>query len=92
MALRACAHQLVEVFTSIFNLSLNQPAAPTCFKQTTIIMKCFERQNPHLVPPLPDTLDPLPFAHHPNRSTDTIVLTVHIAFFHQDKGNIGCGL
>ena len=30
-------NQLVEVFTSIFNLSLNQSAGPTCFTETTIV-------------------------------------------------------
>src|SRR4029434_9287509 len=35
--LRGCADQLVEVFTSVFNLSLHLSAVPTCFKQATII-------------------------------------------------------
>src|SRR4029434_6693298 len=30
-------HQLAEVFTSIFNLSLHLYEVPTCFKQATII-------------------------------------------------------
>jgi len=35
--LRECADQLVEVFTSIFKLSLYQSAVPTCFSQTTFV-------------------------------------------------------
>ena len=35
--LRACADQLVGVFTDIFNLSLSQSAVPTCFKMSTIV-------------------------------------------------------
>eukprot|EP00061_Rhincodon_typus_P007638 g29535.t1 len=34
--LGSCADQLVEVFTDIFNLSLQQAEVPTCFKTTTI--------------------------------------------------------
>ena len=30
--LRACADQLVSVFTDIFNLSLSESVIPTCFK------------------------------------------------------------
>jgi hypothetical protein len=36
-ALRACADQLVGVFTDIFNQSLSQYAVPTCFKEATIV-------------------------------------------------------
>lgn len=32
-ALRACATELTDVFTSIFNLSLSQSTVPTCFKR-----------------------------------------------------------
>uniref|UniRef100_A0A3B4TE14 Reverse transcriptase domain-containing protein n=1 Tax=Seriola dumerili TaxID=41447 RepID=A0A3B4TE14_SERDU len=35
--LRACAGQLAEVLTDIFNLSLDQAAVPTCFKTTSIV-------------------------------------------------------
>ena len=35
--LRACADQLANVFTDIFNLSLSESVIPTCFKQTTIV-------------------------------------------------------
>ncbi|XP_041830687.1 uncharacterized protein LOC121632933 [Melanotaenia boesemani] len=35
--LRACAEQLAEVFTDIFNLSLTQAAVPTCLKSTSIV-------------------------------------------------------
>ncbi|KAK1798910.1 hypothetical protein P4O66_007179 [Electrophorus voltai] len=34
--LRACAEQLAQVFTDIFNLSLAQAAVPTCWKTSTI--------------------------------------------------------
>eukprot|EP00061_Rhincodon_typus_P005280 g24585.t1 len=37
-ALRPCVHQLVEVFTDIFILSLLQAEVPTCFKKATIIL------------------------------------------------------
>ncbi len=35
--LRDCAVELTDVFTDIFNISLNQAVVPTCFKATTII-------------------------------------------------------
>ena len=35
--LRACAGQLTEVLTDLFNLSLAQAAVPTCFKATPIV-------------------------------------------------------
>ena len=35
--LRACADELVGVFTDIFNLSLSQSAVPTCFNMSTIV-------------------------------------------------------
>ena len=35
--LRACASQLGEVFTDIFNLSLSQYVVHTCFKVYTIV-------------------------------------------------------
>ncbi|KAK3507242.1 hypothetical protein QTP70_012141 [Hemibagrus guttatus] len=34
---RACAEQLTDVFTDIFNLSLAQAVVPTCFKSATIV-------------------------------------------------------
>ncbi|KAI4899027.1 hypothetical protein NFI96_000382 [Prochilodus magdalenae] len=37
LVLRACAIQLAEVFTDIFNLSLRLSVIPTCFKRTTIV-------------------------------------------------------
>ena len=37
LVLRACADQLVSVFTDIFNLSLSKSVIPTCFKQITIV-------------------------------------------------------
>lgn len=36
-ALRACANELTNVFTSIFNLSLSQRTVPICYKTTTIV-------------------------------------------------------
>eukprot|EP00061_Rhincodon_typus_P009457 g32987.t1 len=36
-AFRSCVDQLVEVFSDIFNRSLLQAKAPTCFRETTII-------------------------------------------------------
>ncbi|KAK2899391.1 hypothetical protein Q8A73_012520 [Channa argus] len=36
-ALRACANELADVLTSIFNLSLSQFIVPSCFKTTTIV-------------------------------------------------------
>ncbi|KAI5608469.1 gastrula zinc finger protein XlCGF28.1-like [Silurus asotus] len=35
--LRACAGQLAQLFTDIFNLSLAQATVPTCLKTTTIV-------------------------------------------------------
>jgi hypothetical protein len=35
--LRACADQLADVFTDIFNLTLSQSVVPTCFKMATIV-------------------------------------------------------
>ena len=34
---RACADQLVSLFTNIFNMSLTESVIPTCSKQTTIV-------------------------------------------------------
>uniref|UniRef100_A0A8C8DGK4 Reverse transcriptase domain-containing protein n=1 Tax=Oryzias sinensis TaxID=183150 RepID=A0A8C8DGK4_9TELE len=36
-ALKACANELTDVLTSIFNLSLSQRVVPSCFKTTTIV-------------------------------------------------------
>ena len=36
-ALRTCANELADVFTSIFNLPLIQSTVPSCFKTTTIV-------------------------------------------------------
>ncbi|CDQ92741.1 unnamed protein product, partial [Oncorhynchus mykiss] len=40
----------------------------------------------HINSILPDTLDPLQFAYHPNRSTDASI-ALHIALCHLDKRN-----
>ncbi|KAI4905615.1 hypothetical protein NFI96_026967, partial [Prochilodus magdalenae] len=34
---QACANELADVFTSIFNLSLRQCTVPTCYKTTTVV-------------------------------------------------------
>ena len=56
---------------------------------TSVAMKCFNRLvMAHINSILPDTLDPLQFAYHPNRSTDdSISFALHTAFFHLDKRN-----
>ena len=36
-ALRACANELADVLTSIFNLSLSQCIVPRCYKTTTVV-------------------------------------------------------
>ena len=50
-------------------------------------MKCFERLvMAHINNIIPDTLDPLQFAYHPNRSTeDVISIALHTALSHLDK-------
>ena len=51
-------------------------------------MKCFEGLVKDHITTLPDTLDPLQFAYHPNSSTDdTIATTLHTALTHLDKRN-----
>ncbi|KAF7711966.1 hypothetical protein HF521_000977 [Silurus meridionalis] len=57
--LRACAGQLAQVFTDIFNLSLAQAMVPTCLKTTTIIpvpkhsaAKCLNDFRPVALTPL----------------------------------------
>ena len=52
-------------------------------------MTCFEMLvMAHINSILPDTLDPLQFAYHPNRSTDdAISIALHIALSHLDKRN-----
>jgi hypothetical protein len=56
---------------------------------TSVIIKCFERLvKDHIPSTLPDTLDPLQFAYHPNRSTyDAIAIAMHTALSHLDKRN-----
>ncbi|KAI4884175.1 hypothetical protein NFI96_007457 [Prochilodus magdalenae] len=57
--LKACASQLAEVFTNIFNLSLKQAAVPTFFKTSTIIpvpkksvVKCLNDYRPVALTPI----------------------------------------
>ena len=56
---------------------------------TSVMMKCFERLvKDHITSALPDILDPLQFAYHPNRSTDdATTITMHTALSHLDKRN-----
>ena len=54
---------------------------------TSVIMKCFERLvKNHITSTLPDTLDSLQFAYHPNTSTGDAI-TMHTALSHLDKRN-----
>ncbi|KAL0149686.1 hypothetical protein M9458_054969 [Cirrhinus mrigala] len=57
--LRDCAVELTDVFTDIFNISLNQAVVPTCFKATTIILvpkksspSCFNDYRPVALTPI----------------------------------------
>ena len=52
-------------------------------------MKSFERLvMAHVNTIIPETLDPLQFAYHPNRSTDdAISIALHTALSHLDKRN-----
>ncbi|KAL0148027.1 hypothetical protein M9458_056642 [Cirrhinus mrigala] len=57
--LRDCAVELTDVFTDIFNISLNQAVVPTCFKATTIIPvpkkstpSCFNDYHPVALTPI----------------------------------------
>ncbi|KAK3549579.1 hypothetical protein QTP86_005236 [Hemibagrus guttatus] len=54
---------------------------------TPIVMKCFERLvMRHIKTHLPPSLDPLQFAHHPNRSMDDVITTnLHLALTHLDN-------
>jgi hypothetical protein len=56
---------------------------------TLVAMKCFERLvMAHINSIVSDTLDPLQFAYHPNRSTDdAISIALHTALSHLDKKN-----
>ncbi|KAL0161432.1 hypothetical protein M9458_045157, partial [Cirrhinus mrigala] len=57
--LRDCTVELTDVFTDIFNISLNQAVVPTCFKATTIIPipkksspSCFNDYRPVALTPI----------------------------------------
>jgi hypothetical protein len=52
-------------------------------------MKCFERLvMAHINTIIPETLEPLQFAYHPNSSTDdAISIALHTALSHLDKMN-----
>ncbi|KAL0146554.1 hypothetical protein M9458_058185 [Cirrhinus mrigala] len=98
--LRDCAVELTDVFTDIFNISLNQAVVPTCFKATTIIPvpkksspSCFNDYRPvALTPILMKCFERLvmqhikSFAYRPNCSTDDAIFTpLHSALTHLDK-------
>ncbi|KAL0153828.1 hypothetical protein M9458_050858 [Cirrhinus mrigala] len=98
--LRDCAVELTDVFTDIFNISLNQAVVPTCFKATTIIPvpkksspSCFNDYRPvALTPTLMKCFERLvmqhikSFAYRPNCSTDDAIFTpLHSALTHLDK-------
>eukprot|EP00061_Rhincodon_typus_P006050 g26269.t1 len=82
-AFRACAIQMAEVFTDIFNFSLLQAEDPTCFKKTTIIPRLVMA---HINSSLPACLDPLQFAYRRNRSTAiTSSPALHSSLKHLDN-------
>ena len=57
-------------------------------------MKCCERLvRAHINTIIPDTLDPLQFTYHHNRSTDdAIYIALHTTLFHLDKRNTYVGM
>jgi hypothetical protein len=60
---------LVHKNAKVTCLNYNHPVA-----LTFVAMKCFERLvMAHINTIIPKTLDPLQFAHHPNRSTDNAI-------------------
>ena len=79
--------------TTIVPVSKN--AEVTCLNDyhpvalTSVAMKCFERLvMAHMNTIIPDTLDPLQFPYHTNRSTyDGISIALHTALSHLDKSN-----
>ncbi|KAK0152183.1 RNA-directed DNA polymerase from mobile element jockey [Merluccius polli] len=88
--LRACADQLAQVFTTIFNLSLAQASIPACLKSATIIS--VPKKTPtsnlndycpiSLTPTITKCLEQL-FAYRANRSTeDAIAIALHTALSH----------
>ncbi len=84
--LRASAFQLAWVFKDIFNLSLSLSVAPSCFKKKSTILPIPIRE--YICSVLPDSLDPLQFAYHSNRSTeDAIAFTLHTALSHLENKN-----
>ena len=56
---------------------------------TSVAMKCFEKLvMAHINNIIPETLDPLQFAYHPNRSTDNAIsIALHTSLSHLDKRN-----
>ncbi|KAK3554035.1 hypothetical protein QTP70_019154 [Hemibagrus guttatus] len=57
--LKSCADQLAEVFTNIFNLSLQQAVVPTCLRSTTIVpvpkkpqVRCLNDYRPVALTPI----------------------------------------
>jgi hypothetical protein len=73
--------------TTIVPVPKNAKVACLNDTHTSIAMKCFERLvMAHINTIIPDTLDPLQFAYHPNRSTDdAISISLHTALSYLDK-------
>jgi hypothetical protein len=73
---------------------VNKKAKVTCLNYYTVALtsvarKCFERLVISQINTIiPETLDPLQFTYHPNRSTDdAISITLHTSLSHLDKRN-----
>jgi hypothetical protein len=48
---------------------------------------------PYVNPIIPDTLDPLQFSYHPNRSIDNAIsVALHTALTHLEKSNTYVGM
>ena len=56
---------------------------------TSVAVKCFERLvMAHINTIIPETLDPIRFAYHPNRSTDdALSIALHTTLSHLDERN-----
>jgi hypothetical protein len=56
---------------------------------TSVAVKCFERLvMAHINTIIPETLDPIQFAYHPNRSTDdALSIALHTTLSHLDERN-----
>ncbi|KAF7665153.1 hypothetical protein LDENG_00151510, partial [Lucifuga dentata] len=92
----ACANELSEILTRLFNLSLTQATIPACFKSATIIPVPKTPTNSSLNNFRPIALtslvmkcfafDPHQFAYRANRSTeDAITLALQSTLSHLDQ-------